>query len=179
VGIRLNLEGQPLPRFDQGDWPRLLDAVRRRDWQIEINRAACDLPGLIDPLTDAGINVVIDHFGRPDENLGVDDPGFRHLLKKGNSRRLWVKLSGAYRNGSDGRGFSWAPAAAELLLTHLGPDRLMWGSDWPHTRHESYITVDLMRKAFEKWVPSIADRVLVGKETAYNLFKFNRSPTHA
>ncbi len=172
VGIRLNLDGLALPAFDDGHWPRLLDSIRRRDWQIEIHREGRDLPQLIDPLLDAGINVVVDHFGRLDDDLGIEDPGFKHILEKGASRRLWVKLSGAYRNGSDGRGFASAPKAAQLLLRHLGADRLVWGSDWPHTRHESYITVERMKSEFEKWVPSQEERELIGGKTALRLFKF-------
>lgn len=178
VGIRLNLDGLPLPEFKAGHWPRLLDSIRRRDWQIEIHREGRDLPQLIDPLVDAGINVVVDHFGRPDDDLGIEDAGFRHILKKGASRRLWVKLSGAYRNGSDGRGFASAPKAAELLLSHLGADRLVWGSDWPHTRHESYISVARMKSELEKWVPSAAERELIGAKTALKLFKFDSGGTH-
>ncbi len=172
VGIRLNLDSLPLPDFDAGHWPRLLESIRRRDWQIEIHREGRDLPQLIDPLLEAEINVVVDHFGRPDDDLGVDDPGFKHILEKGASRRLWVKLSGAYRNGSEGRGFASAPKAAQLLLTHLGADRLVWGSDWPHTRHESYISVKRMKDELEKWVPSAKERELIAGETALRLFKF-------
>lgn len=172
VGIRLNLDGLPLPEFDAGHWPRLLDSIRRRDWQIEIHREGRDLPQLIDPLIEAGINIVVDHFGRLDDDLGIEDPGFKHILEKGASRRLWVKLSGAYRNGSDGRGFASAPKAAQLLLKHLGADRLVWGSDWPHTRHESYISVERMKSEFEKWVPSQEERELISGKTALRLFKF-------
>lgn len=172
VGIRLNLDGLPIPAFDQGGWPELLDSLRRRDWQIEVHRVGRDLPQLIDPLLEAGMKLCIDHFGRPDDDLGVDDPGFRHLLTKGASRRVWVKLSGAYRNGTEGRGFASAPKAAALLLEHLGADRLVWGSDWPHTKHESYIDVPMMRRELDGWVPSQADRELVMSRNALELFKF-------
>lgn len=178
VGIRLNLDGLPLPQFDTGHWPRLLESIRRRNWQIEIHREGRDLPPLIDPLIEAGIDVVVDHFGRPDDDLGIEDPGFRHILAKGASRRLWVKLSGAYRNGSDGRGFASAPKAAQMLLAHLGADRLVWGSDWPHTRHESYISAERMKNELEKWVPSKDERELIGGATALRLFKFDSGDAH-
>lgn len=172
VGIRLNLDGLPLPELGRAPWPTLLESIRRRGWQIEIHREARDLPELVDPLIEAGVNVVVDHFGRPDDDRGIDDPGFRHLLRQGATRRLWVKLSGAYRNGSDGRGFATAPKAAALLLEHLGPDRLMWGSDWPHTRHESYIDIARMRRELDAWVPLESDRELVMARTAFELFRF-------
>jgi predicted TIM-barrel fold metal-dependent hydrolase len=172
VGIRLNLDGLPIPQFDTGPWPRLLGAVRERNWQIEVHREGRDLPQLVDPLVEAGVNVVVDHFGRPDDDLGIDDPGFRNLLRHGASRRVWVKLSGAYRNGSDGRGFATAPKAAALLLAHFGPDRLVWGSDWPHTRHESYIDIARMRREFDSWIPAQADREIILGQSALELFQF-------
>jgi predicted TIM-barrel fold metal-dependent hydrolase len=172
VGLRLNLDGLPLPRFDQGPWPDLLAWLRQHDWQVEIHREARDLPLLLEPLLAADIKVVVDHFGRPDDELGADDPGFVNLLGFGGSRRLWVKLSGAYRNGSDGRGFAAAPRQAQLLLEHLGPDRLVWGSDWPHTRHESYISVARMRRCLDEWVSDPALRERIMGHNALELFCF-------
>ena len=95
--------------------------------------------GILQPLLEAQVNVVVDHFGRPDPALGVDDPGFAALLAAGRSRRVWVKISGAYRNGANGRGEAIAQAAMPRLKDALGLDRLVWGSDWPHTQFESQI----------------------------------------
>jgi predicted TIM-barrel fold metal-dependent hydrolase len=172
VGIRLNLDGLPLPRFNEGAWPLLLASLRRRRWQVEIHRESRDLPELIAPLVDAGVDVVIDHFGRPDSAQGVDDPGFRAILAHGASRRVWAKLSGAYRNGAQGVGFTAAPAQAQLLIKHLGADRLVWGSDWPHTRHESYISVERMRHCLDEWVPSEDQRQQIAGSNALELFRF-------
>jgi predicted TIM-barrel fold metal-dependent hydrolase len=172
VGIRLNLDSLPIPEFDRGPWPKLLASLIARDWQIEVHREARDLALVIDPLVEAGVRVVVDHFGRIDDDLGADDPGFKHLLSKASSRRVWVKLSGAYRNGSEGRGFAHAPAAARQLLDHFGADRLVWGSDWPHTRHESYIDIPRMRRELDAWVTDPADREGVLGTTALELFKF-------
>ncbi|MBV8621661.1 MAG: amidohydrolase family protein, partial [Curvibacter sp.] len=129
VGLRLNLVGLPTPDFQSTVWQRCLGHLRRLDWQVEVHREAALLQAVLDPLLDAGVRVVVDHFGRPDALLGVDDPGFRHLLELGSSRRVWVKLSGAYRNGLDGRGQEIALAAMPLLKDRFGLDRLVWGSD--------------------------------------------------
>ena len=172
VGIRLNLDGLPIPTLDQGPWPTLLASLKRRRWQVEVHRVGRDLPAFVPALLEAGVDVVLDHFGRPDDDLGADDPAFRALLGWGASRHLWVKLSGAYRNGSEGRGFANAPAQTRLLLEHLGADRLVWGSDWPHTRHESVISVERMRQCLEDWVPSRAQREAIMGQTALELFRF-------
>jgi predicted TIM-barrel fold metal-dependent hydrolase len=173
VGIRLNLDGAALPDFRKGPWPRLLRAIGALGWHVETHRVARDLPSLVGPLLDAGLDVVVDHFGRPDDDLGADDPGFRYLLAQGASRRLWVKLSGAYRNGSGGRGDAAAPALAARLLEHVGADRLVWGSDWPHTRHESSVDLATTRRALAAWVPDRADRERIDGANALALYRFD------
>jgi len=172
VGIRLNLDSLPIPQFEQAPWPRLLASVRRRDWQVEVHREARDLAQLVGPLLEAGVNVVVDHFGRHDDDLGVDDPGFRYLLTQGRTRRVWIKVSAPYRNGSQGRGIATAKRAIPLLVEHVGGDRLVWGSDWPHTRHESYRSIAAGIAELEGWFPAVEDRDLVASRNALSLFKF-------
>ncbi|NTG47398.1 amidohydrolase family protein [Agrobacterium rhizogenes] len=135
VGIRLNLVGQALPDFSTREWRDLLAKLKSLDWQIEIQRNAADLVPLAQMLVDNGMNVVVDHFGLPAPKLGIADPGFRALLSLGASGRVYVKLSAPYRNGPEGRDF--ARQAYPLLRHAFGLDRLMWGSDWPHTQHEA------------------------------------------
>ncbi|MFL5167804.1 MAG: amidohydrolase family protein, partial [Microvirga sp.] len=72
VGIRLNLVGLPIPRFDEAPWPALLKSVAGFGWQVEVHREAKDLEPIVAPLLRAGVTVVVDHFGRPDARLGVE-----------------------------------------------------------------------------------------------------------
>jgi len=172
VGIRLNLVGLPTPDFASPAWRRLLVELRRRQWQIEVHRSAGELRHVIEPLLTADIDVVVDHFGRPDENLGVDDPAFRYLVEVGASRKVWVKLSGAYRNGAGGRGEATARAAMPLLRSAYGLDRLVWGSDWPHTLFEGTADYASQRALLDLWVPDLDDRRVVLQHTAAKLFRF-------
>ena len=103
---------------------------------------------------------------------GSDDPGFRYLLSKGATRRLWIKVSAPYRNGSDGRGLETAGKAIPMLIEHMGVDRLVWGSDWPHTRHESYRSIPVALAELEAWFPNADDRARVAGANALELFKF-------
>lgn len=90
------------------------------------------LPAVADTLRALPVPVVIDHFGGFDPAAGVDAPGFRTLRSLLEHGDTWVKLC-AYRNfpgfqpTDDGQVFQRA-----LLATR--PDRLLWGSDWPHLR---------------------------------------------
>ena len=172
VGIRLNLVGLPLPNLRAEPWPALLRRVADQGWQVEVHREAHDLAGVVGPLLEAGVDVVVDHFGRPDPELGVDDPGFRYLLSVAGSRRVWVKLSAAYRNGSGGRGAAIARAAMPLLRDAFGPERLLWGSDWPHTQFEGSITYAATVSQRDAWLPDLHERSIVLVDTPTKLFRF-------
>jgi predicted TIM-barrel fold metal-dependent hydrolase len=134
TGVRLNLLGQPLPNLRGRPWRDLLSQLSRLGWHVELQREAIDLAPLIDALLVAGLPVVVDHYGRPNHCLGTRDPGFHELLRFSDSGRVWVKLSGAYR--CTDAGSSFVPDAIEQLLIRFGAERLMWGSDWPHTQFE-------------------------------------------
>ena len=173
VGIRLNLIGLPTPDFASSSWRGLLAQLRQRRWQVEVHQSARELRPVLDPLIGEGLDVVVDHFGRPDEKLGIDDPGFRYLLTLGPSRKVWVKLSGAYRNGPAGRGEATALAAMPLLRSSFGLDRLVWGSDWPHTLFEKTVDYPTQRRLLEEWLPAPPDRMIVLRETPARLFAFS------
>jgi predicted TIM-barrel fold metal-dependent hydrolase len=172
VGLRLNLIGLPDPVLDRDPWPSLLRRIVSLDWQVEVHAEARRLPGVVGPLVRAGVRVVVDHFGRPDPAQGIDDPGFRWLLSAAASRRVWVKLSGAYRNGADGVGERTAAAAMPLLRDSVGPERLLWGSDWPHTQFEGVADCATARAQLETWLPDPEERKLVLVDTPLRLFRF-------
>lgn len=133
TGIRLNLIGQALPNLAANSWTPLLERLSELGWHVELHRNAQDLAPMLDRLLEAGVPVVVDHFGRPDPQKGVQDPGFRTLLGYGKTGRVWVKVSGAYRCAA---GSDFVREATGQLVEHFGAGRLMWGSDWPHTQHE-------------------------------------------
>ena len=174
VGIRLNLVGLPTPDFASPQWVRLLQELRQRRWQVEVHQLARDLKPILDPLLSAGVAVVVDHFGRPDPALGVEDPGFQYLLSLGATRHVWVKLSGAYRNGPNGRGEQVALQAMPLLQSNFGFGQLVWGSDWPHTLFESTVKYVEQRRLLDVWIPEARDRQIVLRDTPARLFAFDK-----
>jgi len=171
VGIRLNLAGtEPLPDLGAGSWPACLGLVAGLGWQVEVLCAAQDLPPLVETLLGHGVQVVVDHFGLPDPAQGVADPGFRKLLALGASRRVWVKLSGRYRNGHGVAG-----AAMPLLREAFGLDRLVWGSDWPHTQFEHEMNDDDALAHLDAWLPDPAERRVVLADSPARLFRFAKT----
>ncbi|MDI3564572.1 amidohydrolase [Bradyrhizobium sp. Arg816] len=169
VGIRLNLVGQSLPDLAAGEWKALLGNVKSMGWQVELQRNASDLALLAPQLLDHGVTVVLDHYALPDPKLGVADPGFQSVLKLGATKNVWVKISAPYRNGAAGESF--AKEAYPLLCSAYGLDRLLWGSDWPHTQFEASQSYERNRRFLDTLITDPAERAQV-LASPRSLFRF-------
>ena len=168
VGIRMNLVGDlPIPEVKSEAWKELVSECVERDWHVEVHDKAERLQGIVAPLLESGVKVVVDHFGRPDPEQGVNDPGFQFLLTVADSGQLWVKLSAPYRLSLD-----TAAAAAPLLIDRLGPERLLWGSDWPFTGFEESTRYEDMRALLDTWVPDSEQRRVILAHTPRALYHF-------
>ena len=170
IGVRFNLAGLPLVDFTSGPYPAFLARLRERDWHVEIHREGRDLPRLLAPLMESGVRIVVDHFGRPDPQAPLEDPGFKYLLGTGRTQRVWVKMAAAYRNGLVEGGERVALATTPNLLEAFGPQRLIWGSDWPHTQHESLVDYGSTRAALDRWVPDAKQRRAILEDASAALF---------
>jgi len=170
VGLRLNLFGLPNPDLGSTAWRRVLDSIGVLGWHIEVHAEAARMAELLRPMQEARLKLVIDHFGRPDPELGVNDPGFRFLLKASESRSVWMKISGAYRNGTNGRGEQMAMEAMPLLRSSFGLERLLWGSDWPHTQFESKENYEKSLDILKRIMPEEHDRQQIFVETPKVLY---------
>jgi len=132
-GVRVNLEtsGQHDPEFVRHALQWAAQKVKSFNWHIQIYTTLEVIEAVSDCLLTLPVPVVVDHFGRITASQGADQTGFQNLLKLVASGRIWVKLSAAHRisdhpDGADARFFVEA-----LVRAH--PDRMLWGSDWPHT----------------------------------------------
>src|SRR5262245_37548136 len=81
IGVRFNmLRRDDLPDLRSPPWQRVLRDMAYLDWHVEIYVEGPRLPSLLVPALDAGVRVVVDHFGSPDPARGVHCSGFRALL---------------------------------------------------------------------------------------------------
>lgn len=172
VGIRLNLFGMALPDLLDQTWQPLLKKLAARNWLVEIQRQAHDLPTLIPPLLDAGLRVIIDHIGLPDPTLGEEDPGFQSLLTLAPTKQVWVKASAPYRCATSKKTIDQWVAA---LRGSFGPEYMLWGSDWPHTCYEKQTNYTENRERFDKWLPDSSHQEMVLVKTPAMLFGFDQS----
>ncbi|MEX2643170.1 MAG: amidohydrolase family protein [Acetobacterales bacterium] len=139
-GVRLNMNS--VGQQDPEALVALLGPVARRiapyDWHIQGYVGADMLPVLPSLAEALPVDLVLDHMGSlPGSSFEGHKgwPAMRALLDTG---KVWVKLSGAYRvnDGVDGE-YGMVPPLAQALI-EAAPERMVWGSDWPHTPHHGH-----------------------------------------
>ena len=131
-GVRVNLESAGL--HDPQVARRLMQAAAERvaplGWHVQTYTTLDVIASLHDTLMALPTPVVIDHFGRATAAKGVAQEGFAALVSLVQSGQAWVKLSAAHRI-SDLPDCEDARAIAQALIA-TNPDRMLWGTDWPH-----------------------------------------------
>ncbi|MDQ0012611.1 putative TIM-barrel fold metal-dependent hydrolase [Variovorax boronicumulans] len=136
----------------------------RLGWHIQVFAQPEQLVELEPVLAALPVPLVIDHIGRIDPAGGVDGEAYgamRRLLDAGNT---WVKLSGVYMRSRDGAPAYGDCAPLGRALVEAAPERLVWGSDWPHTTEVAGTVNDAdLADVLMSWCPNVAvrDRILV------------------
>jgi len=153
-------------------------AARIRDfgWHIQILVDVSLVPDLMPELARLPVPLVFDHFGHMPADRGVMDKGFLALLemiKRGNS---WVKISGAYRVSSK----TFPYPDVRLLydaLVEANPDRLVWGTDWPHTVTPNMPNDGDLIDLVCDWLgeQTLIEKILVDNPARLYRFDINRS----
>jgi predicted TIM-barrel fold metal-dependent hydrolase len=110
---------------------QLAGKVRRYDWHIQIYTNLAVISGIRKLVEVSPVQVVFDHFGGTQAELGPEQPGFSTLVELVRSGQAYVKISGAYLASSQAPDYpDLAPIAQALISANA--DRILWGSDWPH-----------------------------------------------
>ena len=132
-GIRLNLAtaGPTDPAVARERFQAAVKRVQPLDWHIQIYAAPAVVSGIKDLVLASLVPVVFDHFGGAQASLGVDQPGFADLIEMLRSGKAYVKISGVYRASTQSPDYADAAPLAKALIA-ANPDRVIWGSDWPH-----------------------------------------------
>lgn len=114
------------------DMPELAGKIAGFGWHVQVSAANLDLANHGSALAALPVDLVFDHIARPDVREGIGGASFRALLNIVEKGRSWVKLSAPMR--SSAQAFPYADTTPFIReLVRLFPDRLLWGSDWPHT----------------------------------------------
>ncbi len=130
-GVRFNfvrhLGGMP----DMAFFERVLAQVEPLGWHVVLHLDAEDVVELAPRIERIRVPFVIDHMGRVQAKKGLNQAPFRQLLELMRNPLAWVKICGAERVSSAGAPFRDAVPFARALV-EAAPDRVLWGTDWPH-----------------------------------------------
>ncbi|MDB6454179.1 amidohydrolase family protein [Falsirhodobacter sp. 20TX0035] len=171
VGARLNLVGRDIDDFGIALWQDFFGRLSKFRWQVEIQRSFDDLAEVVPVIAASGVTVMIDHFGLPQGGINPAIPAHRAFLDVlARTPSVWVKLSAPYRSAQTPE-IAWQ--SFRLLREACGgTDRFVWGSDWPHTQHETATDYADQVARLHALVPDAAerDRILVANPA--KLFRF-------
>jgi predicted TIM-barrel fold metal-dependent hydrolase len=133
-GIRINLEtaGQSDPVVARQRFQEAVDRIKHRShWHIQIYTRLSVIEAIKDQVMAAPMPVVFDHFGGAQAALGPGQPGFDTLLDLVRTGKAYVKISAPYRSSTQPPDYADVAPLAKALIS-ANPQRILWGSDWPH-----------------------------------------------
>jgi D-galactarolactone isomerase len=160
--------------------PEMLEPLSKRvndlGWHIQINATADKIVEIMPILQKVPSPIVFDHLAHIPEPDGVNHPLFKQVLALIDKGRTWVKLSGAYADTKVGPPTYADSTAVAQAYVKAAPERLVWGSDWPHpsereTKPDDAVLIDLMLV----WAPDEAVRNRIFVDNAATLYGFPKA----
>ena len=175
-GVRCNIVDL---KFGKGQLPidnlkTLAARMAPFGWNIEFLMHVNEFPDLDRQFADFPVPVVFGHLGYVPTKEGTETEGFKALLRLMRDGRAWVKLTAPYRLTLSHLPYPDVDAAARILVD-MAPERLLWGSDWPHVFIKSPVPNDGdLLDLLAHWVPDekMRERILVANPT--ELYDFPR-----
>jgi predicted TIM-barrel fold metal-dependent hydrolase len=190
-GVRLNFEtsGVADPDAIKARIDAVTEQMRGLNWYLHFYSQPSVIAKLKDHLAQQPLPVVIDHFGGARAAQGPDQQGFEAVVDLVRTGRAYVKISGANRISQKEPDFSDAAPLAQALV-NANPDRILWGTDWPHlnpaygrgkplTEISPPLPIDdgLVLNQLARWVPDPAIRKKILVDNPARLYGFESLPS--
>ena len=176
-GVRINVS--PVEPFEAGLVAALMPRIERmaarcatRGWHLDFLGPGWFTRELLPRMRDVPVDFSVAHMGMFLAREGVEQPGFQELLAllRNGEGRCWVKLTGVYRMATAPRFADAAPLARAII--EAAPDRVIWGSDFPHLSFDTVDSVDLFNLLGE-WAPDAAMRRRIMVDNPARLYGFD------
>lgn len=176
-GLRVNYT--PYKPYEAGfaeavlpDIERAAALVRELGWMLDVMTPNWLTMELLPHLERMRVTFTLGHFGKYPARQGIDHPTFKRLLihMRDGGDGVWMKLCAAYQ-ASDQPDFRDVAPLAQALY-EVAPDRVIWGTDWPHIRHEAQGDAAALLNLFGSWFPDSADRRRILADNPAKLFGF-------
>ncbi len=140
-GIRYNFVKHLGGRPDTDKMLKTLEIVKQLGWHLVVHVGGADLIDLKDFFEKIEMEIVVDHMGRVPTENGMEQEAFQILCHFMQNDNWWVKICGAERISKAGPPFHDAMPYAQKL-TQIAPDRILWGTDWPHPNIKTHMPND-------------------------------------
>jgi 2-pyrone-4,6-dicarboxylate lactonase len=152
-GVRFNFVRRLVDPKPDEHYRRIMERIADLGWHVVIYFEPADLVDRWELFTSLPVDVVVDHMGRPDVRQRPDGPEFGRFLRfLGENPNVWCKVSCPDRLTVGGPPYDdVVPFAARVVADF--PDRVLWGTDWPHPNLKSHMPDD---GALVDYVPRIA-----------------------
>jgi 2-pyrone-4,6-dicarboxylate lactonase len=142
-------------------------------WHLQVQVEAGRIAELSLALKRSACPVMIDHMGRINAPLGLEQTPFRALLALMQDENVWVKVSGIDRAARQGPPYADAVPFARRLVEEFG-NRVVWGTDWPHTNHGGPIPDDgVLVDCLAEIAPSPAQRQALLVDNPQRFYRFD------
>ncbi|MBL4853100.1 MAG: amidohydrolase family protein [Robiginitomaculum sp.] len=153
-GVRFNFVKRLVDVLPTDDFIEIAQRIKLLNWHIVIYFEAADLPDLYDLFVQVPTTIIIDHMGRPDVTKPVDGPEFALFLKLlRENENIWTKVTCPERLSAEGPNeYNDVVPFARHIVDEF-PDRVLWGTDWPHPNMKSHTPDD---GALVDFIPKIA-----------------------
>jgi len=140
--VRFNFVKRLVDTTPRDVFVAIAEKIKPLGWHIVVYFEAPDLEELTPFLNELNTTIVVDHMGRPDVSKGVDHPDFQRFIDlMQNNEKIWTKVSCPERLTQTPPDYSdVVPFARKLVQTF--PDRVLWGTDWPHPNMNSHVPDD-------------------------------------
>ncbi|MHA1108688.1 MAG: amidohydrolase family protein [Alphaproteobacteria bacterium] len=141
-GVRMST--LPKSRVGPEHMETMAERIKPFGWLIQLHLDKSDhLVELAERLPKLPVPVLLDHFGRTRGGEGIESAGFRVLLRLlRETENCWGKLCSFYRLSDEGAPLYGDMEAPARALVGACPDRLVWGTNWPHPNHKSAMPND-------------------------------------
>ncbi len=173
-GFRANLVAKIGVQFDAAK--KLAARVARLGWHAQFLMDIENFPDFDRIAAEFPSVMVIDHMGRPDPgtnaNEGVNAPGFQALIRALKTGRVWTKLSAPYRTSRSPIPYDDLTPFVHALVAAV-PDRLVFGTDWPHVMMEGEMpNTGALVEQLAVWVPDADTRRRILVDNPARLYRF-------
>lgn len=143
-------------------------------WHVQLNMPCDKIVEHADMLRRLPTQVVFDHLGHPPETEGIKHPSHTVIRGMLDQRKAWVKISGAYMNTLVGPPTYADATDVAQAFVNAAPERLVWGSDWPHPSPKVKPDDALLFDLLLTWVPDEATRSRILVNNPQELYGFPR-----